>query len=152
MNRKNAEVSEINRLIAQFLDDVAKDFSEYSNIKPQSVPIVYRQIDVGVQKERYSYGSPKDTSKEKEPLIDIIENESSIVVITEVQGIRKKELRLTGSSKEILIRANSQSRSIALPKQVDPKSAAASFRNGILEITLNKSTYSNSLVTISVND
>ena len=94
----------------------------------------------------------------KLPAIDIIDHPNNIVVRAEVPGIKKEDLDVSVSNNMVTIRATTKSeenkeegeyyrremrqgefsRSINLPSEVDSSDARASFKDGILELTLPK--------------
>lgn len=81
-------------------------------------------------------------SEIKDPLIDIFENEDLIHVLAEFPEIGKEDLLLhaTAQNLDITILGGSSdySENIELPSRVDPKSAKASYKNGVLEITFKR--------------
>lgn len=164
-----ANISEINRLIAKFLEDVAKDFSEYNNITPQKEPIVYGfNLRPGPNgepilesfgnsyKQNEKTGQTQKPSAEIEPLVDEIEKENELTLIMEMAGVNKKDIKIktTHNTVEVIsmLHGKKASRNIRMSKSVDPESALARFRNGILEITFNKAPYSNKSVNVKIKD
>ncbi|TRM85636.1 heat-shock protein Hsp20, partial [Sulfolobus sp. E3] len=83
-------------------------------------------------------------SEEIEPLADVIERDKEIKVIAEVPGVNKDDIKvkLTNNGKKLVITAKSEDKNyykeIDLPAEVDEKSAKANYKNGVLEITLQK--------------
>lgn len=76
-------------------------------------------------------------SETKEPLIDIFENEDMVHVLAEFPEIEKENLLLhaTAQNLEIKVTGLSEfSEDVELPVPVDPKSAKASYKNGVLEV------------------
>ena len=164
-----ANISEINRLIAKFLEDVAKDFSEYNNITPQKEPIVYgfnlrpgpngepilESFGNSYKQNQKTYQTPKPDT-EVEPLVDEIEKENELTLIMEMAGVDKKDVKIkaTHNTVEItsMLHGKKASQSIRTSRSVDPGSALARFRNGILEITFNKAPYSNKSAQVKIKD
>ena len=93
------------------------------------------------------------------PAVDVIDRPDHIVVRAEVPGVKKEDLDVSVSDNQVTIRATSKieeekkeegeyyrremrqgeySRSIGLPADVDSAEARASFKDGILELTLPK--------------
>lgn len=96
---------------------------EFGNIKPSSRGFV--------------------VNEEVEPLIDVIEEEDVIKVCAEIPSVNKEDikLRLTDDGK-LIISANTPQKKyykeIELPAKVKPEKAKATYRNGVLEVVLEK--------------
>lgn len=98
------------------------------------------------------------TLEGKIPKIDVVDRDNEIVVRAEVPGVEKKDLDVSVSNNAVTIKgstrheekeekgdyyrheisAGSFSRSVALPADVDGSKVKASFKDGILELTLPK--------------
>jgi HSP20 family protein len=92
------------------------------------------------------------------PAVDLIERDNEVLVRAELPGVRKEEISISLTADSITIqaqsrqeevdekgdyrrreiRSNSFSRSLALPSEVDSEAAKASFKDGVLEISLPK--------------
>jgi HSP20 family protein len=92
------------------------------------------------------------------PLVDVIEEKNSLIVKAELPGIDKKDIKISISENTLTIRGDkkeekeakkedyyccerfvgSYSRTIALPVGIDKSKVKASYKNGVLEITLPK--------------
>ncbi|MCS7250584.1 MAG: Hsp20/alpha crystallin family protein [candidate division WOR-3 bacterium] len=92
------------------------------------------------------------------PLIDMYEKGNDIIVEAEIPGLEKEDLSVTVSENSLTIKGEikkekevkekdyylcersygSFSRTIELPTEVDSEKAKASYKNGILKITLPK--------------
>ncbi|MHA2223735.1 MAG: archaeal heat shock protein Hsp20 [Candidatus Hodarchaeales archaeon] len=83
-------------------------------------------------------------STEREPLVDVIEDTDVIRVIAEIPGVTKQDIDLSATENSLLIQAESGKRKyykeLDLPFSVLPDSAAAKFKNGVLEVELAKNT------------
>ncbi len=83
-------------------------------------------------------------SEEREPLVDVFEEGNDIVVIAELPGVDKDKIKVKVSDdhRKLIIRASNKQRKyykeVELPTEVDPKSAKASYKNGVLEVRLKK--------------
>lgn len=83
---------------------------------------------------------PKIT-EEAEPLADVIDEGDKVRVIVEMPGVEKDKIKLKAVGRELTIQASDGRKyfkKIALPDEIDVKSAKASYRNGILEIEFKK--------------
>ena len=92
------------------------------------------------------------------PNVDLIERDEEIVLRAEVPGVEKKDIDVSVTGNAVTIKGETKreekeekgeyyrceisraafSRTLALPANVDPDRANASFKDGILEITLPK--------------
>lgn len=94
----------------------------------------------------YRYNLPKLRTKgeltEPEPLIDVLEGEDEIVVIAELVGFRRESLRIHLRDQRLTLTARASDRkyhkSLNLPKRVIPDNIKTTYKNGVLEIQLEK--------------
>ncbi|HII53458.1 heat-shock protein Hsp20 [Candidatus Micrarchaeota archaeon CG08_land_8_20_14_0_20_49_17] len=99
---------------------------EFGNIKPNSVnPANPAQSSLA--------------SDEREPLVDVIPTENEVVVIAEIPGVEKHEIKLNSTTESLTISVNNPQRRyhrvVSLPCEVDPTGVVASYKNGVLEVT-----------------
>ncbi len=108
-------------------------------IGPDGKPVIR---EFGNVKRKVSPVKPVEVKEATEPLVDVITEEDKIKVIAEVPGVDKQDIKLNVVGKTLSIRAESErrkySKDVELPEEVDPKTAKASYKNGILEVTLNR--------------
>ncbi len=85
----------------------------------------------------------KIKSQEREPLIDVIDKKSEVTMIAELPGASKESINLISDGQHIEISAKASSgdykKKISIASNVDPKKAKASYRNGVLEVSIKKS-------------
>ena len=94
----------------------------------------------------------------KAPHVDLIDRDHEIVVKAELPGVDKKDLEISVTSDSVTIKGTTSheakeekgdyyrsemsrgtySRKLALPSEVDEDKAKATFKNGVLELTLPK--------------
>lgn len=78
----------------------------------------------------------------RKPLIDILESEETVHVIAEMPGIEKENIQLNATDLildiETLDGNPKYSERVELPVKVDPQSAKATYKNGILEVSFKK--------------
>ena len=106
--------------------DGRPEIREFGNIKP------------GV-----SFGRPRvDIMEEREPLTDVITTDGEVKVIAELPGVEKKDIKLHCTEDTLTISVDVPQRKyykkVELPVKVEPKKAKASYKNGVLEVTLKK--------------
>lgn len=79
---------------------------------------------------------------EIEPLVDVIEEDDEIVVVVEIPGVEKDQIRLNATKRVLTIDVTSPERryhkELELPSPIDPKSSKATYKNGVLEVRLKK--------------
>jgi HSP20 family protein len=92
------------------------------------------------------------------PPTDVFETEHQVVVLAEIAGMKQKDVNVTFSNNVLVIRGDRKERALAhktfyrnmeinygtferniyLPEVIDPKSFKADYRDGFLEIRLDK--------------
>lgn len=81
-------------------------------------------------------------SDEREPLVDVIEEKDRVKVIAELPGVSKEDINLKCSEEQIEIKVDTLERkyhkAIKMPCRVKSLSAKANYKNGVLEITLDR--------------
>lgn len=106
------------------------------SVGPDGKPVI-REFG-NVQKNRFG---PK-IREEREPLVDVLEEGKYVVVVAELPGVEKEEINLRATEDALTISVDTADRKyhkeLALPAKVDPKSAKASYKNGVLEVRLTK--------------
>lgn len=143
--------SEINKLIARFLEDVAKDFSEFTNTEAMNGPLVYGfNMRIGSNGEPVigNFGNVKPTepkvkfSEEREPLIDILEDDDKVTIIAEMPGIDKNEIQITALPTDLFIegkgRTRNYSKRVRLNVPITQEPVSTRFHNGVLEVLFKK--------------
>ena len=95
-----------------------------------------------------SFGNIRETAKGpvveevREPIVDIFDEEEHISVIAELPGVSEDEIKVEVAGDILNLTASDKDRKYAkevlLPSKVKPESVKTSYRNGILEITLQK--------------
>ena len=140
----------------KIMEDIKKMAEEmmkmFSNAQPGK-PIVHGyKIDFGPdgkpQIEDFgnrsikSPGGESKISEEIEPLTDIIEGENDVAITVEVPGVEKNDISLIATEGTLEIKVDSPKRKyrklIGLPCNVKTKSTKATYKNGILDIVLDK--------------
>lgn len=81
-------------------------------------------------------------SDEREPLTDIIEGDSDIAITIEIPGVEKDNIDLNVTEETLEIKVDAPERKyhkvLNLPNKVKTKSTKATYKNGILDIVLDK--------------
>ncbi len=87
-------------------------------------------------------GNSIKRDEERKPLIDVIETTDEVHVVAEMPGVDRSDIRLDATENRLDIGAQNELRSysehVELPVKVDPHSAKATYRNGVLEVKLKR--------------
>ncbi|MCW3980165.1 MAG: Hsp20/alpha crystallin family protein [Candidatus Bathyarchaeota archaeon] len=79
------------------------------------------------------------TEQEREPLTDIFDEEKSIKIYMELPGVDKSDIQLNLTESHAEVKAKNFSKTLQLPtSDVEFEKATASYKNGVLEITVPK--------------
>lgn len=145
---------ELNEELNEFLEEAwrLRPFVEESPDVSKK-PIVYGfRIEIGPDgvPRVYEFGNVKRTPRgrvtvveEREPLVDIYEEEDKIRVVAELPGVDEDKIKVHAlDDKRVVIEASNHNRKyrkeLELPVEVDVDSADAVYKNGVLEITFKK--------------
>lgn len=71
--------------------------------------------------------------------VEVFENKTDVVAVVAVGDVDKKEIKLTARSNLLKIRAGNRMEHVYLPVEVDPGSARATYKNGVLQVAFKKS-------------
>lgn len=105
------------------------------NVGPEGKPVIKR------------FGNPPFTptgerTASLEPLVDVVEEDGEIVVVAEVPGVEKDELKVRVKGTKLTIHAENPNRpyhkEVELPAKVSKEEARSAIRNGVLEVRLKK--------------
>jgi len=81
-------------------------------------------------------------SEERKPLTDIIEGKDDVAITVEIPGVEKDDIDLNVKEESLQIKVNAPHRKyhkvVDLPCKVKPKSTKATYKNGILDVVLEK--------------
>ncbi|MHA1883355.1 MAG: archaeal heat shock protein Hsp20 [Candidatus Thorarchaeota archaeon] len=87
-------------------------------------------------------GEDEKMTSHLEPLVDVIDDNDDIIIIAEVPGIEKDEIKVRIKGTKLTIHVDNSERpyhkDIELPTQVKKDHAKSSLRNGVLEVRLKK--------------
>ncbi|MFZ2498313.1 MAG: Hsp20/alpha crystallin family protein [Methanosarcina sp.] len=119
----------------------------------ESVPFVYGFSIIrrpGEDSELREFGNVPEYSQNednlfpsemKDPLIDVFEDEELVHILAEFPEVEKENLLLHATAQNLelkVVGSSEYSEDIELPVRVDPKSAKASYKNGVLEVTFRR--------------
>ena len=124
--------------------DLFKALNKTENKKaPQTFPINLRTKR---HTSSLMYKIPKSDRegewREPEPLIDILEENDEIIVVSEFAGFNRKDLKINVKNQRLTLSVDSLKRkyhkSLNLPSEVIPNNIRTEYKNGVLEIRLKK--------------
>lgn len=96
-------------------------FQEFGNIRPSSRGI--------------------EPSQGREPLVDVMSEKDKFKIFVELPGVEKEKVKLDVAEDSVEIKTDDEKKfykMISLDSTVDPDSAKASYKNGILTLELDK--------------
>lgn len=104
--------------------DGKPEIKEFGNIKP-------------IEKGKI----PFEITDKREPLVDVLDEDKKIRVVAEIPGVEKEQIKLEIVDDALQITVGGERKyykEVELPTKVDAESVKAAYKNGILEVTLNK--------------
>ncbi|MEM2637649.1 MAG: archaeal heat shock protein Hsp20 [Candidatus Korarchaeota archaeon] len=108
-------------------------------VGPDGKPVVryFGNVSPGARRTPEEKSEIKEISY-REPLVDIIEEANEIIVIAEIPGVEKEDIKIFGTGRQIRIEASHYKKVVDLPVDVDVDKATSTYKNGILEVHLPK--------------
>jgi HSP20 family protein len=82
-----------------------------------------------------------EPSAGREPLVDVMEDGDLYKIFAELPGVEKESIKLDSTERTVRIETTGDkkfAKTIALDSEVDPESAQASYKNGVLSVELEK--------------
>jgi len=106
-------------------------------------PVVHEFGNVKPSKSGYgSVRTKPQLTEEREPLVDVSTTNNQVIIVLEMPGVKKEDIKLYASEYFVEVQSTDPKRkyhkAIELPKEIDIERVKSKFNNGILEITLNK--------------
>lgn len=85
---------------------------------------------------------PTASIEEKQPIVDVFEEEDHIKVMVEVPGVEEKDIKLHVKNNLVIISVDTSEKKyykeVKLPTSVEKNSVESTYRNGVLEVKLSK--------------
>ena len=163
---------EIDRMIEEMEREMTESFRDMEDRVPRDMVRVRRLPDGSIRREYgpfvYGYsvkigpdgkpvvrefgnikpgsggegGQPLNLQDRREPLVDVIDEDDRIRVVTELPGVDKEDIHLFVEDRTLIIEVEDPERRyfkrLILPCEVDCASSRSTYRNGVLETTLKK--------------
>jgi len=80
--------------------------------------------------------------EEREPLVDVFDEDREVVIVAELLGVKKEDVQIHATQCNIIISVDTIEhkyyREVALAVEIDPESAVATYKNGVLQVRLKK--------------
>lgn len=86
-------------------------------------------------------GRAPKISEELEPLVDVLDEGDKVRIVAEIPGVEKEKIKLKAVGRKLIIQASNGKKyykEVELPDVVDIKTAKAHYRNGVLEVEVEK--------------
>jgi len=97
--------------------------------------------DFGNRQIKSADGEPL-ISEEREPLTDIIEGDNDVAVTVEIPGVEKEDIDLNATNDILEIKVDTPDRKyhkrLNLPCDVLPNTTKATYKNGILDVSIKR--------------
>jgi len=81
-------------------------------------------------------------SEEREPIVDIFDEKEEVRIVIEVPGVTQESIKTEIKGDVLALEAKDTDRKyykeIVLPKEIDPGTLKSKYKNGVLEIRINK--------------
>jgi len=139
-----------------FTEKVPKDYVKERKLPDGSTvkewgPFVYgysMKIGPDGKPEIQEFGNLKKSLKgpevkeEREPLVDVVETDSEVRVVTELPGVEKTDIKLHGTEDSLTVSVDTAQykyyKEVTLPVKVRVKDAKSTYKNGVLEVVIPK--------------
>jgi len=170
--RKGFFFPEIDKMIDDMEKEMADSFRDMENLMPRDMVRVRHLPDGSVRREYgpfvYGYsvkigpdgkptvrefgnmkpgpggdkGFPLNLQDQREPLVDVIDEEDQIRVLAELPGVDKEDIHLYVDEHTLTIKVETPERryhkELVLPDEIESSTSRSTYRNGVLETVLNK--------------
>lgn len=128
------------------------------SVGPNGKPVVREFGNVKPSMGGGPFGSTRprlDVKEEREPLVDTMVQSDTVKVVAELPGVEKSDITLECDGRNLVLRVDSDKhryyKSLELPVEVDPDTSKASYKNGVLELILNRKSPGNKAKQIKVD-
>jgi HSP20 family protein len=85
---------------------------------------------------------PIALKEEREPLVDVFEEDDKIKIVAELPGVEKEDINLYAEGDRLTISVDTPERKyykdLQLPTEIDPSTTETSYKSGILEVLVKK--------------
>jgi HSP20 family protein len=117
---------------------------------PDGKPVIREFGNVKPSLKGSPFGATRpqlDVKEQREPLVDTMVQSDSVKVVAELPGVEKSDIALECDGRNLVLKVDNDKhryyKSLELPVEVDPDTSKASYKNGVLELILNRKTPGN---------
>lgn len=111
-------------------------------IGPDKKPIIREFGNVKPSAKLLPGAPPYELKEEREPLIDVVTEDGHVKVIAELPGVEKTDIKIHATENNLEISVDTERRRyrkvIDLPAEIIPDSAKATYKNGVLEVSMER--------------
>lgn len=105
-----------------------------------------KNVKVGSRPYMRRYGEHKPSGKlvlkEPAPLIDVFRNGDEVVIVAEIKGFRRENIKIQIENQRLILSAWNPTgkfyKVLSLPCKVTPETMRTNYKNGVLEIRLKR--------------
>jgi len=122
-------------------------FKTLTRARGKGLARITKDKDSRSKKQTYPFRrTPKlrieEELKEPKPLIDVLVEKNETVVVAELVGFNREDLKINVRDQRLILSAHASDRryykSLNLPERVIPSTMRTTYKNGVLEIHLKK--------------
>jgi len=128
------------------------------SVGPDGKPVVREFGNVKPSLRGGPYGTAKprlDVKEEREPLVDTMVQSETVKVVAELPGVEKTDIALECDGRNLVLKVDNDKhryyKSLELSVEVDPDTSKASYKNGVLELILNRKSPGNKAKQIRID-
>jgi HSP20 family protein len=140
------ELEKLEYLIDETIQRASEDSDDKSPVRRNRVQGFSIKLGRDGKPEIYDFVGRRprqieeDESDESEPLVDLIADGDSLTVLAVLPGVRKEDIDLRVTENCLTISVDTDEfdwyNEYKLPTKVNPKSARASYKNGVLDVKM----------------
>lgn len=145
------EFDKLEKMVDELMNDTADNAPKEQRERKLPNPYVLGfSVSIGPdgKPQVHKFGSLQSTMQgsevreEREPLVDIVDDKKEVVVIAELPGVEKDDIKLDVTESTLKISVDTPERSyykkLYLPAKVLCSSIKTGYKNGVLEVRLKK--------------
>ena len=140
------ELEKLEYLIDETIQKASEESADKSPVRRNRVQGFSIKLGPDGKPKIYDFGNRRprqieeDGYDDPEPLVDLIADGDSLVVLAALPGVRKEDIDLRVTESCLTVSVDTADfdwyNEYKLPTKVNPKSARASYKNGVLEVKM----------------